>query len=113
MINSGVFDLTDANTTWIRQGLKAKNINENLVEEISPNNLIKKGLPPIIIIHGTNDYNVPFSSAEQFVKKMTKEGNIIEFHALEGAGHFIWFDRRYSNQVSELRNKFLEKLGYR
>ena len=26
-------DLTDANTTWIRQGLKAKNINENLVEE--------------------------------------------------------------------------------
>jgi len=111
MINSGVFDLTNTDTEWIKQGLKAKNLNENLVEEISPNNLIKKGLPPTLIIHGTNDYNVPFSTAEQFVKEMKNIGNEIEFHPVEDAGHFIWYGR-YGKQVSEIRRLFLEKNGY-
>jgi acetyl esterase/lipase len=111
MVTSGVFDLTDDNTGWIRNGLKERNLDESLVKEISPNFLIKKNLPPTLIIHGTNDKNVPFPSAEEFVKKMTREGNSIEFHPLEGAGHFIWYGR-YSDQVSELRRKFIEKLGY-
>ena len=89
MVNSSVYELTDANTLWIRQDLRNRNQNENLVKEISPNYLIKKGLLPTLIIHGTNDRNVPFSSAKQFVDKMLLESNNIEFHALEGAGHFI------------------------
>lgn len=111
LVNSGVYDLTDANTSWIRQDLRNRNQNENLVKEISPNSLIKKGLPPTLIIHGTNDRNVPFSTAKQFENKMKREGNNIEFHALEGAGHFIWWGQ-YAQQVSEIRSKFLEKLGY-
>lgn len=111
MVTSGVFDLTDENTGWIRSGLKERNQDENLVKEISPNYLIKKNLPPTLIVHGTNDKNVPFSTAEEFVKEMTREGNNIEFHPLEGAGHFIWYGR-YSDQVSELRRNFLEKFGY-
>ncbi len=112
MINAGVYDLTDDNTSWIRQGLRNRNQDENLVKEISPNYLIKKGLPPTLIIHGTNDRNVPFSSAKEFVDKMKLEGNDIEFHPLEGAGHFIWWGQ-YGKQVSEIRSKFLEKLGYK
>ncbi len=111
LVNSGVYDLTDENTLWIRQGLKKRNQNENLVKEISPNYLIKKDFPPTLIIHGTNDRNVPYSTAEQFVKKMTIEGNNIEFHSLNGAGHFIWWGQ-YGKQVSEIRSKYLEKLGY-
>ncbi|MDO9578747.1 MAG: alpha/beta hydrolase, partial [Candidatus Cloacimonadales bacterium] len=111
MVNSGVYDLTDDNTSWIRQGLRNRNQDENLVKEISPNYLIKKGLPPTLIIHGTNDRNVPFSTAKEFVDKMKLEGNDIEFHPLEGAGHFIWWGQ-YGKQVSEISSKFLEKLGY-
>jgi len=111
MVNSGVYDLTDNNTWWIRQELQDRNQNENLVKEISPNYLIKKGLPPTLIIHGTNDRNVPFSSAKEFVDKMKIKGNDIEFNPLEGAGHFIWRGQ-YGKQVSEIRSKFLEKLGY-
>jgi acetyl esterase/lipase len=111
MVNSGVYDLTDNNTTWIRQGLRDRNQNENLVKEISPNFLIKKGLPPTLIIHGTNDRNVPFSSAKQFVDKMKPKENNIEFHPIEGAGHFIWWGQ-YGTKVSEIRNEFLGKLGY-
>lgn len=111
MVNSGVYDLTDDNTEWIRQGLRDRNKDENLVKTISPNYLIKKGLPPTLIIHGTNDRNVPYSTAKEFVDKMKLEGNDIEFHSLEGAGHFIWWGQ-YGKQVSEIRSKYLEKLGY-
>lgn len=111
MVNSGVYDLTDDNS-WIRQGLRNRKQDENLVKEISPNYLINKGLPPTLIIHGTNDRNVLFSTAKEFVDKKKLEGNNIEFHPLEGAGHFIWWGQ-YGKQVSEIRNKFLEKLGYK
>ncbi len=111
MVNSGVYDLTDDNTSWIRQGLRNRKQDESLVKEISPNFLIKKDLPPTLIIHGTNDRNVSFSSAKQFVDKMQLEGNNIEFIALEGAGHFIWWGQ-YGKQVSEIRSNFLEKIRY-
>lgn len=111
MVNSGVYDLADDKTSWIRKGLRNRNQNENLVKEISPNYLIKNDLPPTLIIHGTNDRNVPFSSAKQFVDEMQLEGNNIEFNVLEGAGHFIWWGR-YGKQVSEIRSNFLENLGY-
>jgi acetyl esterase/lipase len=111
MVNSGVYDLTDDKTSWIRQGLRNRNQDENLVKEISPNYLMNKELPPTLIIHGINDRNVPFSTAKKFVDKMKLEGNDIEFHQLDGAGHFIWWGR-YGKQVSDIRSKFIEKLGY-
>jgi len=110
MVNSGVYDLTDS--WWIIEGLKNRNLNENLIKEISPNYLSQNKLPPTLIIHGTNDNNVPLSTAQKFVNNMKKNGSEIESHVLEEAGHFIWYDRRYSNQVNELRTKFLEKYGY-
>lgn len=111
MVNSGVYDLTDENTQWIRQDLKNRNQSESLVKEISPIYLIKKDLPPTLIIHGTNDRNVPFHSAKQFSENMTEKGNDIEFYPIESAGHFIWWGQ-FGQQVSEKRRDFLEQLGY-
>lgn len=109
MVNSGVYDLTDQNTAWIRKDLKDK----NLVKEISPNFLVKKGMPPTLIIHGTGDQNVPYSTAKKFVAEMSEAGNsTIDFQTLKDAGHFIWFDPKYSSDVSKIRSEFLTKLGY-
>jgi len=108
LVNSGVYDLTDNLTAWIRRTLPDK----DLVKQISPNFLVRRGLPPILAIHGTNDGNVSFASAKVFDDEMMKAGNPLEFHALEGASHFIWVDRRYSGTVHGLHNAFLKKLGY-
>ena len=109
LINAGVYDLTDQNNSWIRKGLKDKNI----VKQISPVYLIEKKLPPTLIIHGTNDQNVPYASAERFVTETKQSGNTtIQFEPLQGAGHFIWFDQKYSAEVSRLRGEFLVKWGY-
>jgi acetyl esterase/lipase len=109
MVNSGVYDLTDQNTAWIRKDLKDK----NLVKEISPNYLFKDNFRPALIIHGIDDQNVPYSTAKKFVTEMINIGNsTIEFQSLKDAGHFIWYDPKYSSEVSRLRSEFLTKLGY-
>jgi acetyl esterase/lipase len=109
LVNSGVYSLYDETSTdWITKDLTDK----SLVKKISPIHLLRPGLPPMLIIHGTNDQSVDYASAKAFAGEMEKLGNDFEFHTLEGAPHAIWFDRRYSGKVSELRKAFLKKYGY-
>jgi len=110
LVNSGVYDLTDEDS-WIRAGLRRRNQDENLVNEISPNYLAPRKLPPTLIIHGTNDRSVAFSTAEEFVEKMKIRGNDIVFKPLDNAGHFIWWGQ-YSKQVAEIRESYLKEIGY-
>ena len=109
MINSGVYNLyAEDATDWITRDLKDK----SLVKEISPIHLLRSGLPPMLIIHGTNDQSVDYSTAKAFTEEMLKLGNDFEFHHLEGAPHHIWFDRRYSGKVTAIRKEFLKKYKY-
>lgn len=109
LVNAGVYDfIEDRNTAWVSKDLKDK----NTVKEISPIHLVKRGLPPMLLIHGTNDQSVPYSTANAFAKAAQQAGNDIEFHTLEGASHAIWFDRRFSKQIAGLRAEFLKKYGY-
>ncbi len=108
LINSGVFNLTsDGGTAWISKPLADK----SFVQKISPQHLLKKGLPPMLIVHGTNDQSVDYSSAKSFADEMKLLGNDFEFHTLEGAHHYIWYDGHFSGKVAELRKVFLKKHG--
>ena len=109
LINSGVFNLKwDEGTAWISKNLTDK----NFVQKISPQHLLRKGLPPMLIIHGTNDQSVDYLSTKLFADEMKKFGNDFEFQTLEGAHHYIWYDRRFSGKVAEIRKEFLKKNGY-
>lgn len=109
MVNAGVYNLYSEDATdWITRDLKDKSI----AKKISPQHLLRKGLPPIIIIHGTADRSVDYATAKSFAEEMQRFGNDFEFHTLEGAPHHIWFDRRYSGKVNALRSDFLKKHGY-
>ena len=80
--------------------------DKSLAKKISPVHLLRTGLPPMLIIHGTNDRSVAYASAKAFAAEMEKLGNDCEFHTLKGAPHAIWFDRRFSGKVSGLRKAF-------
>ncbi|MFT3822730.1 MAG: alpha/beta hydrolase [Chitinophagaceae bacterium] len=108
LVNSGVYDLSDITTKWIRYEAK----NDELVDEIMPLKKVRAGIPPVLMIHGTADGNVPYASAKAFAEAMQKAGNDLEFSTLEGAEHFIWYDPKYASQVSQLRADFLKKHGY-
>lgn len=109
LVNAGVYNLyADESTDWISRGQK----NKNDVKKISPQHLLKTGLPPMLIIHGTNDQSVDYKSAKAFSDEMKRLENEIEFQTLEGAPHYIWYDRRFSGRVASLRKEFLKKYGY-
>lgn len=108
LVNSGVYDLTVDNTKWITKGLK----NKEQVKEISPNHLDKTNMPPLLVIHGTKDASCPYPTAMEFQNALEKARVRFEFHSLEGAGHAIWYDRRFTGQISAWRNDFLRKLGF-
>ena len=109
LVNSGVYNLyAEGSTDWISRDLKDK----TYVKKISPQHLLRKGLPPILVIHGTNDRSVDYATAKAFAEAMKPLENPFEFETLEGAPHHIWYDRRFSGKVASFRKEFLKKYGY-
>ena len=106
LVNSGVFDLTPP--SWYSKNAE----DSNHVKQISPVYLVRKGMPPTLIIHGTEDGNVPYATALTFDRAMKLAGNEYEFRSIQGASHFIWYDQRYWPQVEQIRSAFLKKYGY-
>jgi acetyl esterase/lipase len=109
MVTSGVYDLTDQKTEFFRRTIKDK----SLFKTISPDFLVRKNIPPTLLIHATGDGNVPFDSAKRFASAMQQAGNSIEFQVIDGNDHFLWFDPKYAAQVGQIRKDFLLKMGYR
>ena len=56
---------------------------------ISPAHHIRKGLPPMIEFHGTDDEQVPKWTLQFFENAMKKEGNEFELHMFEGRKHYL------------------------
>src|SRR5690606_11086329 len=71
IVNSAVYDLTSNNNRWITE----YDGNNDLVNEISPNNLIKKTSTKFLLIHGEKDRNCPYNTAVSFYEKMQSLGN--------------------------------------
>jgi len=108
LVNSGVYDLTDEKTAWIRKDLK----NKSLVKGISPNELVRHNLPPMLLVHSAADQAVPYPSVQKFVALMKDADNKFEFRTLEKGGHFIFADPLYTPVVFSWRREFLKQLGY-
>lgn len=106
MLNSVATDLTQGDF-W-QQYFSDK----SFLQRISPLHQIHQGLPPLLILQGNKDTNVPLQPVVDFADKMRSAGNDCELHILDGAGHFIWYDRRFGKQVNDYRSAFLRRLGY-
>ncbi|WP_199119847.1 alpha/beta hydrolase [Pedobacter sp. ASV28] len=106
MLNSVATDLTQGDF-WQQYFT-----DKEFLKRISPLHQLRKNLPPILILQGNKDNNVPLQPVIDFANKMKALGNDCELHILDGAGHFIWYDRRFGKQVNEYRESFLTRLGY-
>jgi len=82
------------------------------LKRISPLHQVRPKLPPMLVIHGSRDYNVPLAPTQAFAEQMKAAGNDCEFHIIEGAHHFLWYDPRFSKTVAEYRSAFLKRLSY-
>jgi acetyl esterase/lipase len=61
-----------------------------IAKRVSPTTYVRKGLPPIMIIHGTADPVVPFDQATKLKKMLDSAGAPNEFYAVDGGGHGGW-----------------------
>ena len=61
-----------------------------IAKRVSPTTYVRKGLPPIMIIHGTADPVVPFDQATKLKKMLDAAGMPNEFYTVEGGGHGGW-----------------------
>ncbi len=107
LINSGVYNLK-VGAEWI----KAELVNNDSVKYISPVENISETDVPVLMIHGTDDRNVPIWTAKQFYDNTKDLMPGVEYNEIHGAGHFLWFNSKHSTQVEEIRDAFLKKHGY-
>jgi acetyl esterase/lipase len=86
-----------------------------LARQLSPVNLVRKGLPPIISIDGDKDPIVPYSHAVRLHAALEREGDPNELITIKGGGHgsttpFAW-NHEQNLQAQEAVFKFLERYG--
>ncbi|WP_224995918.1 alpha/beta hydrolase [Cesiribacter sp. SM1] len=86
--------------------------DQALVQQVNPTEHVRAGLPPMLVIHGTEDQSVPYSTAKAFVEKMEAAGNPIEFLTLEGSPHHLWAIPYFNNQAKAKQEAWLRELGY-
>ncbi len=60
-----------------------------ILREASPISYVKKGMPPFLLIHGTNDPLVPYQQSVKMCEKMKSIGASCEVFTVEGAGHGV------------------------
>ena len=57
--------------------------------DISPDEHVRKGLPPTLILQGDVDTVTPLSGAKRFCDRMREAGNACELHVYKGFGHLF------------------------
>ncbi len=84
-----------------------------VLREISPLNHVKPGLPPFLLVHGTEDKSVPYEQSVKFQAKLRDNGVPCELITIKGAPHRIteWTksDPTYPARVIEWLRRTLIK----
>jgi len=76
----------------LKQFLALKEWNDEAtrkLREASPITYVHSGMPPYLLIHGTEDKGVPFDQSARMCDAMKAAGNRCEVYAVEGAGHGV------------------------
>lgn len=80
--------------------------------EISPVHHITQGVPPTLIMHGKNDYVVPYENVRRFRNVMKQEGNecILKGYKKQGHGFFNYNRKpRFFRKTLQRTESFLEE----
>lgn len=83
---------------------------------ISPMHYVKGGLPPALLVHGTEDEVIPVAQSRRFATIMRKAGNRCRYVELVGAKHGFITPFRNTDRLLALSllkaDEFLISLGY-
>jgi acetyl esterase/lipase len=108
-----------ASDGWVQRLL----LGRGTAQDISPDEHVRKGLPPTLILQGDVDTVTPVAGAKQFCERMRAAGNVCELHIYEGFGHLFTPagtpddgmpepDQATSKDASKRADRFLASLGF-
>ena len=80
--------------------------------DLSPYHHVENGIPPTLILHGTDDELVPYSSVLAFCDLVVRKGSECDVDAYQGAGHGFFNNDPYYDPTVEKMQEFLESLGW-
>lgn len=86
------------------------NNREQLARQISPINLVRAGLPPVLTIHGDSDDLVPYSHAVRLHAALDKAGVMNQLITIRGGKHGGFGRQDTLNNFASIR-EFLRKNG--
>lgn len=69
--------------------IEAGNVDENLMEDISPINHIEKIKIPILLVHGTRDEVVHYRQSENMYDELQDAGKNVRYVELEKGDHYL------------------------
>lgn len=104
---------------WVQRLLRGR----GTARDISPDEHVRKGVPPTLILQGNVDTVTPMAGAKRFCERMRVAGNVCELHVYEGFGHLFTPagtpddgmpqpDQATSEDASKRADRFLEALGF-
>lgn len=67
-----------------------------------------RGLPPILMFHGTNDELVPFGQSCELCDALTKAGKDVTFYQVLGAHHGGW--EFWTKEVLDIEKQFINRV---
>ncbi len=67
--------------------IDSRQVTEEFLIKTSPINYLRPNLPPILLIHGTNDELVNIKQVENYYERAKFLGNVIELIRVEGMPH--------------------------
>lgn len=75
-------------------------------EQISPMHHVRSGLPPVFIVHGTEDSLVPITDSRKFCLLMKRAGNQCDVVEHKGVGHgfYNWGGGHFDEVLAEVVN---------
>jgi alpha-L-fucosidase 2 len=80
------------------------------LQELSPINHVRAGMPPFLLIHGTSDPLVPFEQSEHMCTAIRAAGGECELYPVKGGGHGVrWWDSAHLTSYKQEMVRWLEK----
>jgi alpha-L-fucosidase 2 len=80
----------------LRQSIEGTPFEDLLVaglRNLSPINFVRKGMPPFLLVHGTQDSLVPFDQSQRMCERIHKAGAVCDLFPVRGGGHGMrWWE---------------------
>lgn len=102
----------DPDGWWIRGRMGLPEENPELYHRTAPINFVENIKTPLLVLHGTADFNVPFYESVRLVDALVKHKKNFELTVYPGEDHYFIWNRTWEDALSRVErffDKYLKK----